>query len=199
VLGLHTTDETAGCVTWAVVKPREKFLEFPLRLAVNMAEPLAFTAAGALAVKPALPAPDPIVTESGTLTAALPLLSETLVALVAAALRLTVHEAVPGGVRLAGAQDRLESTGGPPGALKVSVKFTETLFRLAVSRAELFTLTTDGAFAVNPALLEPAETVTDEGTLTDPLPLASPTLIGLAVVALKYTVQEVVAGGVRLD
>lgn len=199
VLGLHTTDDTAGCVAWAVVKPREKFLEFPLRLAVNMAVLLAITAAGALAVKPALLAPDPIATESGTLTAVLPLLSETLVALVAAALRLTVHEAVPGGVRLAGVHDRFESAGGPPGAFKVSVKFTEALFRLAVSKAELLILTAEGAFAVNPALLEPAETVTDGGTLTDPLPLASPTLIALAVVAVKYTVHEVVAGGVRLD
>jgi hypothetical protein len=53
--------------------------------------------------------------------------------------------------------------------------------------------------AVNPALLDPAETVTDAGTLTDPLPLLNPTLIGLAAVAVKYTVQESVAGGVRLD
>src|SRR5258708_29993731 len=116
VLGLHTTDDMPGCVTWAVVNPSEKFLEFPLKVAVSMAELLAFTAAGALAVKPILLAPDPIMTDSGTLTAGLPLLSETLVALAAAALRLTVHEAVPGGVRLAGVHTRFESTGGPPGA-----------------------------------------------------------------------------------
>ena len=185
VLGLHTTDDTPGCVTWAVVNPREKFLEFPLKVAVSMAELLAFTAAGALAVKPILLAPDPIMTDSGTLTAGLPLLSETLVALAAAALRLTVHEAVPGGVRLAGVHTRFESTGGPPGAFKDSVKFIETPFRLAVSRAEPLVLTADGALAVNPALLAPAETVTDGGTLTDALPLERATLVELATAALR--------------
>ena len=198
VLGLHATDDTAGCATWAVVRPSEKFLEFPLRLAVSMAEPLAFTATGALAVKPALPAPDPMVTESGTLTAALPLLSETLVALVAAALRLTVHEAVPGGVRLAGVHDRFESTGGPPAAFNVSVKLAVAPLRLAVSTAEPLTPTAVGALAVNPALLEPAETVTDGGTLTDGLPLERAMLVELATAALIYTVQEDVAGGVKL-
>jgi hypothetical protein len=198
VLGLHTRDDTPGCVTWAVVKPREKFLEFPLRLAVSIAELLALTAAGTLAVKPMLLAPDPMVTEGGTVTDGLPLLSETIVEPVAAPLRLTVHEAVPGGVRLAGVHVRFESTGGPPGAFRASVKFTETPLRLAVSRAEPFALTAAGALAVNPALLAPAETVTDGGTLTDALPLVSATLVELATAPLRFTVQDDVAGGVRL-
>jgi len=198
VLGLHATDDTPGCVVWPVVSPREKFLEFPLRLAVSRAELLAVTAFGALAVKPMLVAPDPIVTDGGTVTAELPLLRETLVALVAATLRLTVHEAVPGGVRLVGVHVRFDSTGGPPGAFKASVKFTETPFRLAFSRAEPLALTEDGALAVNPALLAPAETVTDRGTLTDALPLDTATLVELATAALMYTMQEDVAGGVKL-
>ena len=198
VLGLHTRDETPGCVTWAVVKPREKFLEFPLRLAVSIAELLALTAAGALAVKPMLLAPDPMVTEGGTVTDALPLLSETLIEPVAAPLRLTVHEAVPGGVRLAGVHVRFESTGGPPDAFKVSVKFLEVPFRLAASDAKLFVLTADGALAVKPALLAPAETVTDEGTLTDALPLESATLVELVAAAVRLTVHDAVAGGVKL-
>ncbi len=169
-----------------------------MRLAVSMAELLAFTAAGALAVKPALLAPGPMVTEGGTVTVAAPLLSETLVAPVAAALRVTVHEAVPGGVRLAGVHDRLESTGGPPAAFNVSVKLVVAPLRLAVSTAELLTLTAVGALAVNPALLEPAETVTDGGTLTDELPLERATLVELATAALIYTVHDDVAGGVRL-
>ena len=199
VLGLHTRDDTPGCVTWAVVKPREKFLEFPLRLAISIAEPLALTAAGALAVKPMLLAPDPMVTEGGTVTEGLPLLSETLVEPVAAPLRLTVHEAVPGGVRLAGVHVRFDSTGGPPGAFRVSVKRKETLFRLAMSSAEPFALTTDGALAVNPALLAPAETVTDGGTLTDALPLDSATLVERVAAAVRLTVQDTVAGGVKLE
>jgi hypothetical protein len=198
VLGLHTRDDTPGCVTLAAVKPREKFREFPLRLAVSIAELLALTAAGALAVKPMLLAPDPMVTDGGTVTDALPLLSETLVEPVAAPLRLTVHAAVRGGVRLAGVHVRLESTGGPPAAFRASVKFTETPLRLAVSRAEPLALTADGALAVNPALLAPDATVTDDGTLTDALPLDSATLVELATAPLRFTVQDDVAGGVKL-
>ena len=119
VLGLHTRDETPGCVTLAVVKPREKFREFPPKLAVSIAEPLALTAAGALAVKPMLLTPEGMVTEGGTVTEALLLLSETIVELVAAPLRLTVHAAMPGGVRLAGVHVRLESVGVADGLFKV--------------------------------------------------------------------------------
>src|SRR5258706_398048 len=68
--------------------------------------------------------------------------------------------------------------------------------RLAVTRAEPFTLTADGALAVNPALLAPAETVTDGGTLTDALPLASATLVVVATGPLRFTVQDDVDGGV---
>ena len=195
---MHTSDDTAGCVTWAAVKPREKFLEFPFRLAVSIAELLTLTAAAAVAVKPMLLAPDPIVTEGGRVTAGLPLLSKTLVAPVAVPLRLTVHEAVPGGVRLAGVQVRFESTAGPPAAFRVRVKFTETPFRMAVSRAEALVLTADGALTVNPALLAPAETVTDGGTLAYTLPLVSVTLVVLVTAPLRFTVQDDVAGGVRL-
>jgi len=136
--------------------------------------------------------------DGGTVTAELPLLRETLVALVAAPLRLTVQEAVPGGVRLAGVHMRVDSAGGPPGAIRASVKFTETPLRPAVSRAEPLTLTAVGALAVNPAMLDPAETVTDGGTLTDGLPLERATLVELETTALIYTVQDDVAGGVRL-
>ncbi|HXI40711.1 MAG TPA: hypothetical protein VNH83_12060 [Bryobacteraceae bacterium] len=169
-----------------------------MRLAVSMAELLALTATGALAVKPMLLAPDPIVTDGGTITAELPLLREMLVALVAAPLRLTVQEAVPGGVRLAGVHMRVDSAGGPPGAIRASVKFTETPLRLALSRAEPLTLMTVGALTVNPAMLDPAETVTDGGTLTDGLPLERVTLVELETTALIYTVQDDVAGGVKL-
>jgi hypothetical protein len=84
------------------------------------------------------------------------------------------------------------------GLFKVSVKFLELPFKLAVSRAEPFALTADGALAVNPALLAPAETVTDNGTLTDRLPLDSATAVALSAAPLKFTVQDDVAGGVKL-
>jgi len=70
--------------------------------------------------------------------------------------------------------------------------------RLAVSRAELCVPTADGAFAVNPALLAPAETVTDGGTLTYTLPLVKVTLVVLVTAPLRFKVQDEVAGGVRL-
>jgi hypothetical protein len=169
-----------------------------LRLAISRAELLAFTAVGALAVNPMLLAPAPIVTEGGTVTAELPLLTATLVALTAAPLRLTVHEAVPGGVRLAGVHVRFDSTGGPPAAFNVSVKVVVAPLRLAVSSAEPLTPTAVGALAVNPALLAPAKMVTDGGTLTEPLALERATLVEPATAPVIYTVQEDVAGGVKL-
>ena len=198
VLGLQTREETPGWVTLAAVKPREKFREFPLKLAVSIAEPLALTAAGALAVKPMLLVPDAMVTSGGTVTDVLPLLSEMMVELVIAPVRLTVHAAVPGGVRLAGVHVRFEST-GVAALFKVSVKVLEVPLILAVSRAEPVALTAVGALAVNPAVLAPAETVTDGGTLTDALPLVSATLVEVATAAVKFTVQDDVAGGVKLE
>src|SRR5260370_16408855 len=116
VLGLHTTDDTPGCVPWAVVSPREKFLEFPLKVAVSMAKLLAFTADGALAVKPALLAPAETVTDGGTPTDALPLERATLVALLTAALMYTMQDDVAGGVRLAGGHRRFQTPPPPPAA-----------------------------------------------------------------------------------
>jgi hypothetical protein len=175
-----------------------RVLETPLILAVSTAEVVALTAVGALAVNPALLAPAETVTDAGTVSDALPLVNTTLVEVAAAALKFTVHAAVPGGVRLAGVHVRFESAGAAAALFKVSVKVLETPLRLAVSRAEPVALTAVDALAVNPALLAPAETVTNAGTLTDALPLVSATLVGVAAAALKFTVQVDVAGGVRL-
>jgi hypothetical protein len=92
----------------------------------------------------------------------------------------------------------LESVGVTAALFRVSVKLLELPLRLAVSRAEPVALTAVGALAVNPALPAPAETVTDAGTLTDALPLVSATLVEVATAALKFTVQDDVAGGVKL-
>src|SRR2546430_8358990 len=85
-----------------------------------------------------------MVTEGGTVADALPLVNATLVELVTAEVRLTVHDAVAGGVKLAGEQVRLESVGVAVALFKVSVKFLEMPLRLAVSRAEVVALTADG-------------------------------------------------------
>jgi len=129
---------------------------------------------------------------------ALPLVSATLVEVATTALKLTVQADVAGGVRLAGEHVTLESAGATVALFKVSVKVFELPLMLAVSRAELVALTAVGALAVNPALLAPDKTVTDAGTLTDALPLVSATLVEVATGALKLTVQDDVAGGVRL-
>jgi hypothetical protein len=175
-----------------------KVFELPLMLAVSRAEPVALTAAGALAVNPALLAPAETRTEFGTLTDVLPLVSATLVEVATAALKLTVQDAVAGGVRLEGEHVTLESAGAAVALFKVSVKVFELPPMLAVSRAEPVALTAVGALAVNPALLAPAETMTDAGTLSDALPLVSATLVEVVTAALKFTVQDDVAGGIRL-
>ena len=92
-----------------------KVLEVPFKLAVSKAELLVVIAEGALAVKLALLAPEPMVTVAGTVTDALPLDSATLVLLVAAAERVTVQLDLPGGVSVPGEQFRLDSTGGGGG------------------------------------------------------------------------------------
>ena len=90
---------------------REKVLDAPFQVAVSSDEPLALIAAGALAVKPALDAPAPIVTDGGTVTAAFPLDRVTVVALVAALLKLTVQAELPGGVKVSGVHVKLKSPG----------------------------------------------------------------------------------------
>ena len=108
---MHTREERLGCGPELVDRLIEKLRTFPLRLAVMVAEELDVTADGAEAVKFALACPDEMDTDAGTERAALLLAKLTLVALVAAALRLTVHDELPGGVKLAGLHARFESTG----------------------------------------------------------------------------------------
>jgi hypothetical protein len=77
-----------------------------------MTDVLVVTAVPAEAVKPALLDPDGTFTDDGTVTSeGVPLESVTAVALVALPDKVTVHDAVPGDVTLAGVQARLESTG----------------------------------------------------------------------------------------
>ena len=112
VLGVHVRLERAGAGGFRV---SVAVCELPLNVAVKTAEVVALTAAAALAVNVALFAPVPIVTEAGTVTATFPLERLTLIALVAAPVRLTVQLELPGGVSVLGEHVRPESVGGGNG------------------------------------------------------------------------------------
>ena len=91
-----------------MVSPSEKLRKLPFKEAVSMALVFADTA-DALAVKVVLLKPDGTTTDTGTLADTLLLDRATVVLLAAAAVRLTVHVAVPGVETLAGVQLRFES------------------------------------------------------------------------------------------
>ena len=104
VEGAHATDVSCAGATPLSVK----VLEPPFRLAVNRADWLDVTAA-TVAVKVVLLSPLPILTLPGTVMLALLLVSVTLVALEAAAVKVAVQVEVPGAFTLAGEQLRLLS------------------------------------------------------------------------------------------
>ena len=106
--GLHVTEETPGWTTDDLVSPSEKLRTLPFREAVSVALVFADTA-DALAVKVVLLVPDGTTTDGGTVADALLLDNATVVFAAAAAVRLTVHVAVPGVATLAGVQLRFES------------------------------------------------------------------------------------------
>ena len=147
-------------------------------------------------MKLALVVAEAMVTVAGTATDALPLDSATLVLPVATAERVTVQVDVPGGVSVPGEQFRLDTVGG--GAFNVNVNVRELLFRLAVSRAEVFVLTAEDALAVKLAVLAPEAMVTVAGAVTDALPLDRATLVLLVAAAERVTVQLDVPGGVSV-
>jgi primosomal replication protein N len=193
VVGAHVKLESTAI---GALRFRVAVLELPLNVAVKSAEVLAPTAAGALAVKAALVSPVPIVTDDGNPTAALPLDKLTLVGLVAAFVRLTVHVELPGGVKVLGVHVRLESTGAA--GFKVSVVVFEFPLSVAVRTAEAVAPTAAAALAVNVALLNPAPMVTDAGTVTAPFPLDRPTIMLLLAAPVRLTVQVELAGGVSV-
>jgi hypothetical protein len=106
--GLQVTEETPGWTTDDVVSPSEKFRELPFKEAVRVALVFADTAE-AFALKVVLLWPDETTTDGGTLADALLLDNATVVFVAAAAVRLTVHVAVPGVATLAGVQLRFDS------------------------------------------------------------------------------------------
>jgi hypothetical protein len=103
----------------------------------------------------------------------------------AAAERPTVHEAEPGVVTVAGVQIREATVGG--GGTSVSEKLCEVPFRLATSTTVVLALTVK-AFTVNPAVVDPAATVTDDGTVTLAAPPAPVVTVSAPVGAGADTV-----------
>jgi hypothetical protein len=201
-LGLQISEETPGCTTEAGVRPSEKVREIPLSAAVKITEVLAVTADGEVAVKVWDVVPDATVTEAGTETRAeFPLASATTVELEGAAVRLTVQVAEEGGVRLAGAQVKVESAGGPPpeAGVRPSEKVREIPLSAAVKITEVLAVTADGEVAVKVWDVAPDATVSEAGTETRAeLPLASATTVELEGAAVKLTVQVAEEGGTRL-
>jgi len=193
-LGVHVRLESTGGA--GASRVRVAVFDVPFKLAVSSAEPLALTAAAALAVKVVLDVPVPIVTEGGTVTAGFPLDRFTLVALVAAIVKLTVHVELPGGVNVLGEQMRLESTG--TGALSVRVVVLELPLSTAVKSAEVLALTAAGALAVNVVLVTPEPIVTKEGNPTAGLPLDKLTLVALVAGFVRLTVHVELPGGVNV-
>jgi hypothetical protein len=194
VLGEHVRlPSTGGAGAFSV---SVAVFDVPLQVAVSTTEVFTLTAAAALAVKVVLEAPVPIVTDAGTVTAALPLDRLTLAGLSAALVRLTVHVELPGGVKVEGEQLRLDSTG--TGAFRVSVAVFDVPLNVAVNTAVVFALTAPAALAVKVVLDVPVPMATDAGTVTAALPLDRLTLVGLSAVPVRLTVHVELPGGVNV-
>jgi hypothetical protein len=141
----------------------EKFCEVPFRLAISTTVVLALTVR-AFTMKPALVDPPATVTDEGIVILADPPPNPAVSPpLGAAADKPTVHETEAGVVTVAGVQVSEVTVGG--GGTSVSEKLCEVPFRLATSTTEVLALTVK-AFTVKPALVDPAATVTDDGTAT---------------------------------
>jgi hypothetical protein len=150
----------------------------------------------AVAEKVAVLEPDDTVTDAGTIAAALPLLSETDVLPVALLLKVAVQVEDPGAVKLAGEQERLESTG--VGGFRVRLKVLVTALIVAEITGVITLLTEEDAVAEKVAVLEPDDTVTDAGTVAAALPLLSETDMLPVALLLKVAVQVEEPGAVKL-
>jgi len=156
--------------------------------AVMVALPDALAATAAL--KPADDAPAGIVSEAGTVTCMLLLLSDTFVPpCPAGPLRETVHALVLPAVTESGLQINVESEDCP---VTASEKLTEEPPKLAVRTAE----PTEPAVAVKVALEVPDATMTDCGTDAEELLLDNATVAPPdGAVAVRNTVHVVEAPG----
>ena len=144
----------------------------------------------AVAVKVLLDAPSATVTVAGTVTAAWLEDRLTVKADVAALVSDTVQVEVPPGLSAVGAQLREVSAAE---AVNPSEKVAEPPFKVAVSVA-LASLETAAAVAVKLALVLPAFTVTEAGTVAEALLLDRLTLAAALGAAVRVTVQVLLPG-----
>jgi len=152
------------------------------------------------ALKLVLVAPPGTVTEAGTVSARLPLDSNTWTPLAgAAADKATVQLVEPGVCTVVGEQVTVEMTGPGGGAVSDTEAVLEVPFRLAVRLA----VPLDGmvpAVAVKLAAVEPAGTRTDAGTVKDELLDERATVAPLAGAAwVNVTAQVVEVPEVRVE
>jgi hypothetical protein len=155
----------------------------------------------AVTLKLALLAPDATVTDAGTVSAALFLVSVTATPPAGAApLSVTVQPSVWLEITCEPAHDSAVTVGGgATGALRVSVKERELLLALAVRSTAVVDPTADPAEAPKVVEADPAGTVTEEGIETLELFFESATAWPpLGAAALKVTVQVADPGGVRV-
>ena len=133
-----------------------------------------------------------MVTEAGTITALLLLDKLTVVAVVAAAVSVTVQESVPAPVSELLLHESALSAGGVDvvDGFNCSVVVSETPFEVAVSVTVCVALT-DDTVAVNGSLVSSVHTYIDEGTCTAALLLFSVTWRMPDVFRFIVTVQVV--------
>lgn len=129
--------------------------------------------------------PAPILTLAGTVMLALLLDSATLTALTAAAVKVAVQVEVPGAFTVAGEQLKLLNCAA---GTRLMVDGWLWPFKVAVTVA-LWLLLTLPEVAVKVALPWPDATTTLAGTVSNPLLLASATVVALEAALFKVTVH----------
>lgn len=165
--------------------------EAPFNVAVMVPVPLTLPELAAANVAVAEPAA--MTSAAGTLSARLSLLSPMVVVAVAAALRFTVQfvNVVP--VSNAGVQVSDVSVGADAVNVKLAVK--EAPFKVAVMTPVPLAL--PELAAVNVAVVDPATTARDAGTVTAALSLLSATVVVAVPGPLRFTVQVLKAAPTR--
>jgi hypothetical protein len=193
LVGLQVTPETST----GARRPMLAVWKLPPRIAVTVTLWLLAIELAAVALKAAVVAPAATITEAGTVSQVLLLSSATLDPPVGAAwVSVTVQVLTALCARLVGLQVTPE-TRTPVSRLMVTVR--ELLPRVAVKVALWLLAIEAPAVALNVAVVAPAATVTEAGTVSEALLLASVTLDPpVGAVVFKVTVQLATAPGFRL-
>jgi hypothetical protein len=193
LVGLQATPETSTGANRLMVA----VCELVPRVAVMVALWLLAIEAAAVALKVAVVVPAATVTEAGTVSEALLLANTTLDPPVGAVwVSVAVQVLAAFWPRLVGLQATLEIS---TGANRLMVSVCELLPRVAVTVALWLLAIEAAAVALNVAVVAPAATVTEAGTVSEALLLASVTLDPpVGAVVFKVTVQLATAPGFRL-